>query len=84
MRRNKCQSGKETVGPSPSSLKYRSTEVTQVKQYLVMKMVQGLDKVAGLMALPGFYTLEAAEELVSKAEKAEPGSNYLIQEVGAA
>ena len=55
-----------------------------MKQYLVMKMVEGLDKVAGLMALPGFYTLEAAQELVSKAAKAEPGSNYLIQEVGAA
>ena len=55
-----------------------------MKQYLVMKMVQGLDKVAGLMALPGFYTLEAAQQLVSKAAEAEPGSNYLIQEVGAA
>jgi len=55
-----------------------------VKQYLVMKMVEGLDKVAGLMALPGLYTLEAAQQLVSKAAAAEPGSNYLIQEVGTA
>jgi hypothetical protein len=65
-------------------LLFRSKEVTQVKHYLVVKMVQGLDRVAGLMALPGLYTLEAAQQLVSKATDAEPGSNYLIQEVGAA
>jgi hypothetical protein len=55
-----------------------------MKQYLVMKMVEGLDKVAGLMAVPGFYTLEAAEQLVMKASAAEPETTYLIQEVGAA
>ena len=58
--------------------------MTQVKQYLVMKMVEGLDRVAELMAIPGFYSLEAAQQLVLKAVAAEPGSTYLIQEVGAA
>jgi hypothetical protein len=48
-----------------------------------MKMVEGLDRVAGLMALPGLYSLEAAQQLVLKAVATEPGSNYLIQEVGA-
>lgn len=55
-----------------------------MKQYLVMKMVEGLDRVAGLMALPGLYTLEAAQQFVCKAVEAEPESTYLIQEVGAA
>lgn len=55
-----------------------------MKQYLVVKRLEGLDKVAGLMALPGLYTLEAAEQFVTKAAEAEPDSTYLIQEVGAA
>jgi hypothetical protein len=58
--------------------------VTQVKQFLVMKMVEGLNQMAGMMALPGLYTLEAAQRLVSEAAANEPGSQYLIQEVGAA
>jgi hypothetical protein len=69
---------------STQFLQAGSKEVTQVKQYLVMKMVQGLDKVAGLMALPGFYTLEAAQQFVAQASAQEPGSTYVIQEVGAA
>jgi hypothetical protein len=55
-----------------------------MKQFLVMKMVEGLDKMAGLMALPGFYTLEAAQEFVSDAAVSEPRSSYFIQEVGTA
>jgi hypothetical protein len=55
-----------------------------VKQFLVMKMVESLDKVAGMMALPGFYTLEAAQQFVKEASASEPGSMYYIQEVGAA
>ncbi|MGH9564466.1 MAG: hypothetical protein ACRD4I_00645 [Candidatus Angelobacter sp.] len=55
-----------------------------MKQFLVMKMVQGLDKMAGLMALPGLYTLEAAQQFVKQAAASEPGSSYFIQEVGAA
>jgi hypothetical protein len=49
-----------------------------------MKMVEGLDKVAGMMALPGLYTLEAAEKFVTELVSAEPEASYLIQEVGTA
>ncbi len=59
-------------------------EVTQVKQFLVMKMVEGLNQMAGMIALPGLYTLEAAQQFVSEAIASEPNSHYLIQEVGAA
>lgn len=62
----------------------RQIEVTQVKQYLVMKMVEGLNQVAGLMALPGLYTLEAAQDFIRDALDAEPDSSFFIQEVGAA
>ena len=55
-----------------------------MKQYLVMKMVEGLDKVAGFMALPGLYTLEAAQALIDRALTTEPGAHFMIQEVGAA
>jgi hypothetical protein len=55
-----------------------------MKQFLVMKMVEGLDKVAGMMALPGFYTLEAAQQFVKQATASEPDAMYYIQEVGAA
>ena len=61
-----------------------SIEVTHVKQFLVMKMVEGLNQMAGFMALPGFYTLEAAQNFVSNARDNEPGAMYMIQEVGAA
>ncbi len=74
----------EGGGGPPSSPSSRSAEVTQVKQYLVMKMVEGIDKMAGLMALPGFYTFEAAQQFVSHARAKEPGASYFIQEVGAA
>ncbi|HSM85141.1 MAG TPA: hypothetical protein VLT16_03265 [Candidatus Limnocylindrales bacterium] len=55
-----------------------------MRQYLVMKMVEGLNQVAGMIALPGLYTLEAAEQFVKELASAEPGANYLIQEVGTA
>ena len=54
-----------------------------MKQYLVVKMVESLDRVAGLIAMPGLYSLEAAQQFVLKAVAVEPESNYLIQEVGA-
>jgi hypothetical protein len=55
-----------------------------VKQFLVMKMVEGLNQVAGLVALPGLFTLEAAQQFVKDAAETEPQSSFLIQEVGAA
>jgi hypothetical protein len=58
--------------------------VTKVKKYLIVKMIQGLNQAADLMALPGFYSLEAAQELVMDALTVEPHSKFVIQEVGAA
>jgi hypothetical protein len=58
--------------------------VTEVKQYLVMKMVEGMGKIAGLMPLPGLYTFEAAQQFVSHALAKDPAGSYFIQEVGAA
>lgn len=55
-----------------------------MKQFLIMKMVEGLNHMAGFMALPGFYTLEAAQHFVSDARDNEPGAMYMIQEVGTA
>ncbi len=55
-----------------------------MKQYLVAKMIAGLKAPVELIPLPGLYTLGAAQELVMKALVAEPESNYVIQEVGAA
>jgi len=62
----------------------QSIEVIRVKQYLVMKMVEGLNQVAGLMALPGFYTLQAAQDFICDALATEPESSFFIQEVGTA
>jgi hypothetical protein len=58
--------------------------VIEVKQFLVMKMIQGLNQMAGMVALPGLYTLEAAQQFVKNAMADEPNSMYVIQEVGAA
>jgi hypothetical protein len=58
--------------------------VTEVKQFLVMKMVHGLNQMAGMIALPGLYTLDAAQQMVAAARADEPNSMYVIQEVGAA
>jgi hypothetical protein len=56
-----------------------------VKQYLIAKMVDGLrSQGIELVPLPGLYSLGAAEDLVAKALVSEPGSKYMIQEVGAA
>ena len=58
--------------------------MTKVKKYLIVKMIQGLNQAADLMALPGFYSLEAAQEMVMEALTVEPHSKFVIQEVGAA
>ena len=55
-----------------------------MKQYLIVKAAEGLNHVVNWIALPGLYTLEAAEQLVCQARDANPGSKFLIQEVGAA
>ncbi len=49
-----------------------------------MRMVEGINQMAGMIALPGLYTLEAAQRFVTEAAENEPNSHFLIQEVGAA
>ena len=74
--------GRRPLRP-PSSQPGRSRG-DKVKQFLVMKMVEGLNQMAGLVALPGLFTLDAAQQFVQDAMAREPESNFLIQEVGAA
>jgi hypothetical protein len=62
----------------------KSKKVTQVKQYLVVKMIASLNYAAELIPLPGLYTLGAAQEFILKAQASEPEAKYVIQEVGAA
>ena len=55
-----------------------------MKQYLVVKVMNTLSQAMELMALPGVYTLAGAQRFMADAIAAEPGSKFLIQEVGAA
>ena len=55
-----------------------------MKQYLVVKLAEGLSHVANWIAIPGLYTREAAEQIVRRATADEPGAKFLIQEVGVA
>lgn len=55
-----------------------------MRQYLIVKAVEGLNQVANWIALPGLYTLEAAQQFIAEATADDPRSKFLIQEVGAA
>jgi hypothetical protein len=55
-----------------------------MKQYLIVKVAEGLNQVANLIALPGLYTLEAAQQFIGNAQADDPEAKFLIQEVGAA
>ena len=55
-----------------------------MKQYLIVKLAEGLNQVANWIAMPGLYTREAAEQIVRRASANEPGSKFVIQEVGMA
>lgn len=55
-----------------------------MKQFLIVRIAEGLNQMVDLITLPGLYTLGAAQEFVQKAMTQEPGSRFLIQEVGAA
>ena len=63
---------------------FLSNEVTEVKQYLVVKVAESLSQVMNLIALPGLYTLESAQQFIQQATAADPNLKLLIQEVGAA
>ena len=55
------------------------------KQYLVVKVAnQRGSVVLNLIPLAGMLTREAAEACLKQASEAEPGSMFMIQEVGAA
>ncbi len=55
-----------------------------VKQFLVVRIAESLNQVANLVALPGLFSLEAAQQFIKQAAKNEPESRFLIQEVGTA
>jgi hypothetical protein len=55
-----------------------------LKKYLVVKVAEGFSHVVNWIAMPGLYTLEAAQQFVDSAMAKEPGATFLIQEVGAA
>jgi len=56
-----------------------------LKKYLVVRVVaEGLSQVMNWIAMPGLYTLEAAQQFVDSAMAREPEAKFLIQEVGAA
>ena len=55
-----------------------------MKQYLVVKVAESLSQVMSLIALPGLYTLESAQQFIQQATAADPNLKLLIQEVGAA
>lgn len=55
-----------------------------MKQYLIVKTAEGLNRMVKWIALPGLYTLGAAQQFVLQATTANPESKFLIQEVGAA
>jgi len=53
-----------------------------MKQYLIVRIAEGLNQMADLITLPGLYTLGAAQRFVQQALEAEPDLRLLIQEVG--
>jgi hypothetical protein len=55
-----------------------------LKKYLVVKVAEGWSQVVSWIAMPGLYTLEAAQQFVDDAMTVEPEAKFLIQEVGAA
>ena len=54
------------------------------KQYLVVKVAHGIGHALSLIPLPGIFSISAAEQLVREIASTEPGSQLMIQEVGAA
>jgi len=57
---------------------------SSMKKYLVVKVAEGWSQVVNWIAMPGLYSLEAAQQFVDDATAAEPQAKFLIQEVGAA
>ncbi|MBZ5525860.1 MAG: hypothetical protein LAP21_26860 [Acidobacteriia bacterium] len=55
-----------------------------MKQYLIVRVAEGLNQMVDLITLPGLYTLGAAQSFVQQTLKSEPEFRFLIQEVGTA
>ena len=56
-----------------------------MKQYLVVKVAQEIGEAAmSLIPLPGMFTRVAAEQFIKKMAEQDPGSAFLMQEVGVA
>jgi hypothetical protein len=55
-----------------------------MKQFLIVRVTEGLNQMVDLITLPGLYTLEAAQSFVQQALQSEPELRLLIQEVGTA
>jgi hypothetical protein len=56
-----------------------------LKRYMVLKIVKDLGSgVADLIPYLSLLTREAAEQIVATAMNQDPGSKFLIQEVGTA
>ena len=55
-----------------------------MKQYLIVRVAEGLNQVVNWIAVPGLYTLEAAQQFIDNARASDPGTRFLVQEVGAA
>lgn len=55
-----------------------------MKQYLIVRVAEGLNQVVNWIALPGLYTLEAAQQFIGNARASDPAARFLVQEVGAA
>ena len=61
-----------------------ATKGNKVKQYLIVRVAEGLNEIANWIAMPGLYTFEAAQEMIDRATQADPDSTFMIQEVGTA
>ena len=54
------------------------------KQFLVVKIAQQIGSAISVIPMAGALPLLAAQEYILRLRKADPKSDYLIQEVGAA
>jgi hypothetical protein len=55
-----------------------------MKQYLVVKVANKLGAMMELIPVAGLFPLEAAERFVKDSVEHDPGSLFLIQQVGTA
>ena len=61
-----------------------SPVLKDMKQYLVVKIAKQLGSLLEVIPVAGLFPLDAAEQFVKTAGANEPGSLFLIQQVGTA